>query len=209
MISQLTDDDPIFSPAKENTLYLLDLDGTLVKGDSFFLFLKKALPYYHYYFCSLLLIPFRLLAYSFKCKHPKEMIFYSLFRNWHLDHLTAIGEEVAAKLDKDLFPLAKKFILRKRSYKERFIVVSASLDIWVKPFCRHFDLEYICTETIFKNKLALGIFSTPNCKNKEKVNRIKQFLNVDEGIFLVAFGNSPSDIPMLRLAKKAYYRAFG
>ena len=99
--------DTIFHPTPEKRLFLIDLDGTLTRGDSFFIFLKLALPYFRYYFTKILLSPFRFLIYLFRYKHPKEMVFYSLFRHWHLSHLTTIGEKVSQQLEKKTFSLSK------------------------------------------------------------------------------------------------------
>ena len=88
------------------------------------------------------------------------------------------------------------------------IIVSASLDCWVKPFSEHFNMKLIATKAKYENNIFKGEFMTKNCTGKEKVNRIKQIVDVKGYDKTVAFGDSPGDKDMFIWADEHYYQPF-
>jgi HAD superfamily phosphoserine phosphatase-like hydrolase len=83
--------------------------------------------------------------------------------------------------------------------------VSASLDIWVKPFADKYGVSCLCTETQYINGKCTGKFETPNCNGLEKANRIRQRYDLAQYNEVIAYGNSRGDAAMFDLAAKTVY----
>ena len=92
----------------------------------------------------------------------------------------------------------KKFYLEQK--KENDVIISASFDFIIKPFCEKLDIKnVIATEYDTKEGKIIG----KNCKGNEKVKRFYE-LFTKETIINEAYSDSLSDIPMLKLAKNSY-----
>ena len=77
-------------------------------------------------------------------------------------------------------------------------VVSASLDLWLEPWCKEHKVELICTAFDLQQKTLL----TPNCKGEEKVRRIKERLTLSNYQDIYCVGNLPQDKAMLQLGNR-------
>ncbi len=87
-------------------------------------------------------------------------------------------------------------------------IVTASLDIWVKPFAEHFGMNLISTEAKFQDGIFTGEFVGKNCNGKEKVYRIKETIEKTKYDKIIAFGDSDGDKDMLAFANESFYRFF-
>lgn len=87
-------------------------------------------------------------------------------------------------------------------------LVSASLDIWVKPFADYFNMELVSTEAKYENDLFTGDFQTKNCIGAEKVKRIEKVIAGKKYNQIIAFGDSAGDREMLAWADIAHFRIF-
>ncbi len=87
-------------------------------------------------------------------------------------------------------------------------IVSASLDIWVKPFSDKFGMKLLATEAEFVNDVFTGNFTTPNCNGKEKVNRIQKAISGAKFDKILAFGDTSGDQPMLDWATEGHFQFF-
>ena len=79
-------------------------------------------------------------------------------------------------------------------------IVSASIDVWIKPFARKMGIEYICTPLKFSNGKFTGEFLSPNCNNEEKRRRILDNYKLQDFEKIIAYGNSDADNEMFSLA---------
>ena len=191
-------------------LYLFDFDGTLTYKDTMFLFLKfydpakfsaqflKHIPLF--ILLKLKLADAEAVKKSFissmlkgesryqlekKAQHFFQENYPSLFRENALDFIKNIDRETTD------------------SY-----IVSASLDIWVKPFAEEFGMTLLCTQAEFKDDIFTGNFVGKNCNKQEKVNRIKAELNGRKYDKIIAFGDTSGDKAMFRFANESHYRFF-
>lgn len=191
-------------------LYLFDFDGTLTYKDTMFLFLKfydpakfsaqflKHIPLF--ILLKLKLADAEAVKKSFissmlkgesryqlekKAQHFFQENYPSLFRENALDFIKNIDRETTD------------------SY-----IVSASLDIWVKPFAEEFGMTLLCTQAEFKDDIFTGKFVGKNCNKQEKVNRIKAELNGKKYDKIIAFGDTSGDKAMFRFANESHYRFF-
>jgi HAD superfamily hydrolase (TIGR01490 family) len=192
------------------SLYCFDFDGTLTTHDTLFLFLKfyNKKRYYVQYIkhiplfllCKLKIIP---------AEHTKKNFIRSI--------LGGVLKEQLQEKASDFFREKHAIICREKAvgYIENIdrsetdcFMVTASLDIWVKPFSDHFNMELVSTEAKYENNIFTGDFSTKNCTGKEKVIRIKQAIVGKKYKQTVAFGDSDGDREMMAWADTAHYRLF-
>ena len=86
--------------------------------------------------------------------------------------------------------------------------MTASLDIWVKPFVEKFKMNLLATNAEFKNDIFTGNFVGNNCNGVEKVNRIKAEITDKKYDKIIAFGDTSGDQPMLTWADEGQFKFF-
>ena len=168
---------------------LYDFDNTIIKGDSSIKFIKY----------SLVRHPIMLSITSFKAL--KEYIKGSSLGN--------VKSELFSFVKKlpDLDSYINKFILKNKKHikkfylerqKENDVVISASFDFIIIPFCHSIGIKnVIATKYDTKKGCIIG----KNCKGEEKVKRFRKVYS-NAKVF-EAYSDSLSDTPMFILAKKA------
>jgi HAD superfamily phosphoserine phosphatase-like hydrolase len=90
----------------------------------------------------------------------------------------------------------------------RVVVVSASIQNYLKPWCYDMGVELISTELEVVDGKLTGRFATPNCNGPEKARRITQRYDLSTFDEIHVFGNSKGDLPMLELGTHTYYQFF-
>lgn len=87
-------------------------------------------------------------------------------------------------------------------------IVSASAELWLAIWCKNENISLIATKLAFDNEELMKQFATPNCNGEEKVNRIKQEIDLQQFEVIFAYGDTEGDIPMLSLAQKTHFQYF-
>ena len=103
--------------------------------------------------------------------------------------------------------LRADMLVRLREYQAEGAVValvSASSDIWLRPFCQAESIKMICTELAFEAGKFSGKLATPNCNGQEKARRVRAAFDLNQFDKIIAFGNSNGDAAMLALANEAW-----
>lgn len=97
-------------------------------------------------------------------------------------------------------------ILRKhQAVGNRVYIVSASLDIYLKPLADMWQLDgVICTKAECENGCLSGKISGKNCRGEEKAKRIKSVFSEKELKDSIAYGDSDGDEQMLKMASLEY-----
>ncbi|MDO3426738.1 HAD family hydrolase [Chryseobacterium sp. APV1] len=88
------------------------------------------------------------------------------------------------------------------------LLVTASLDIWTKPFAEAFKMQLISTKAEFRNGVFTGNFVGKNCNGNEKLVRIQQEISNHKYDKIIAFGDTSGDKPMLKWANEGHYQFF-
>lgn len=191
-------------------IYIFDFDGTLTKKDTlleFIYFSKGCISFlkgFTLFLPLILLMKLKILP-NWKVK---QWVFSWYFKGMDLVAFNHLCER---------FALEKSYLLRKdgiyfinKLQKKRcpILIVSASIDNWVKPFLKNYSVKVICTQVEVKNGYLTGKFQTKNCYGKEKVNRIMSIYPNREDFYLIAFGDSSGDKEMLAFADESYYKYF-
>jgi len=189
------------------TLVLFDFDGTLTRRDTFPQFIFYAVgklkgmtgfllfsPMVFLYVLKVIdgaILKEKLVSFYFKAKKEADL------RQKGENFMDAfIPSELNDKVIKEL-----------ESHKSKgsdICIVSASLNIWIEPFCRKYGTAALCTELEFNSGICTGKFKTPNCNKEEKAIRIKQKYDLAQYSRIIAYGNSSGDNAMFGLAHEKH-----
>ncbi|MGH8210346.1 MAG: HAD-IB family hydrolase [Steroidobacteraceae bacterium] len=104
-------------------------------------------------------------------------------------------------LARGVFANALERIAEHRSRGDYLVLMSASTDLYVPTIARELGFaETICTEVRWDGERLNGELTTPNRRGKEKARCFTALRERHPGRATVAYGNTASDLPHLRLA---------
>lgn len=192
-------------------LVLFDFDGTLTRKDTLpevirFMFGKR-----RFYAGLLRLFPF---LFFFKLKlipnwKAKERVLTYFLSGLPCDTFQQKCNQFAIeKLPGLLRNEAMNTLMQFKQEGARVVIVSASAENWIASWCETLELTCIATRLEVKDGKLTGKMKGKNCYGIEKVNRIKQMIDLSKYPEIYAYGDSKGDMPMLQLATNAYYRVF-
>jgi len=196
---------------KMQKLALFDFDGTLTRKDTLF----EIIIYIHgrrrFYLGMIYLLPF-ILLYKIKFLknwQVKQKCLVYFFAGMPYDYFQAKCERFSTeRLPYLLRNDAMKTFNKLKNGGVRTIIVTASAENWVKPWCDVQNTECIATKLEIKEGKLTGMINGENCHGIEKVLRIKNTVNLSQYSSIEAYGDSSGDIPMLALATKPHYKKF-
>lgn len=192
-------------------LSLFDFDGTITSKDSLADFIQYMVGKHAYYRGLMLLSPM-LTAYKLKLisNHvAKETLISYFFKGWDRTQFQNMSDRYSIeKIDKIVRPNAIKRIRWHQKEGHKVVIVSASIECWLRKWSEKQNVELIATRLEMKNGKLTGKFATNNCYGIEKVNRIKEQYNLSEYSVIYAYGDSLGDKEMLSIATKRYYNYF-
>ena len=163
------------------------------------------------YFFVLLKFSPMLLAYLLKIipNHiAKERLLAAFFKDWRADSFQRIADEYAKKIESIIRPQAMEKIRRHQTQGDRVVIVTASVESWLKKWCERHSLDLVATRLEVQDGRLTGRFATKNCYGIEKVNRIKESYNLLDFSVIHAYGDSRGDREMIELATVKHYREF-
>ena len=138
-------------------------------------------------------------------KHIQK-VFKKQLRIYEIEEFDALCHAFARDNQHLLRPLGQKAIGTARKEGAEVLVVSASIDNWVKPFFH--GVKVVGTQVEVKDGRLTGHFLTKNCYGQEKVNRILALYPHRNEYELIAYGDSAGDKEMLAFADEAHYKPF-
>ncbi len=186
-------------------LALFDFDGTLYNKDSLLEFTKYSRGNITFYFGMILLSPYLVLMKLGILSNEKVKIKYFkyFFKNCKYKHFKVIAKdfslyEIEKNLDLKILENFKNHI----KSKDKIYIVTASIPDWILPWSAKFNVKVLGTELEIIDGKITGNFATKNCFGKEKVNRIKASINLDNFENIYVYGSGKGDLEMLQLSKK-------
>lgn len=192
-------------------LALFDFDGTISFNDSFASFLKYSINKKKLYLGAFYLAPF-IIAYKLKIlsnQKAKEKVLNYFYNGMAKNDFNALCEsfsnEILPKLCKQS---AIKCLQNHKQNGDKIVIVSASLENYLLPWCQKYGYDLLATKLEIKNGLITGYIDGLNCYGEEKVRLIKQNYDLSEFSRIYAYGDSKGDLPMLALANESFYRNF-
>ncbi len=191
-------------------LYLFDFDGTLTYKDTMFLFLKFYDPAkFSVQFLKHIPLFILLKMKLADAETVKKSFIASILKGQSRYQIEKKAQQFFDENYPGLFrENALDFIKNiDREHTESYIV-SASLDIWVKPFADKLNMILLATKAEFIDDIFTGEFIGKNCNKDEKVCRIEAELGDKKFDKIIAFGDTSGDKAMFKFANESHYRFF-
>ena len=192
-------------------LALFDFDGTITTKDSMVEFILYAVGKKAYYLGLLKLSPM-LVAYKLKLypnHKAKERFLAYFFKEMRIKEfqelVTAYGESEIGKIVRDK---AIEKIAWHKAQGDEVVVVSASMECWLKSWCDKKNIKLIATKLEILDGRFTGKFATKNCYGQEKVNRLRACYRMEDYSHIYAYGDSKGDREILALADESFYKPF-
>lgn len=194
-------------------IYAFDFDGTLTTKNTLLEFIRFAKGSGQMFRGFLLFSPLLILMklHLFPNWKVKQKIFSYFFKGMKIDDFNALCTRFAEQ-NKHLLRPAGIEKVRQAIYEEHttVLIISASIDNWVRPFFDEIDkkTQVLGTQIEIKEGRLTGQFTTKNCYGEEKVNRLTALYPHREAYYLIAFGDSRGDKELLAFADKGFYKPF-
>lgn len=192
-------------------IFLFDFDGTLTTRDTLLAFIRFAKGRWKLLGTLVLHLPLLLLMklHLYPNGRMKERIFGFFFKGMREEDFDNICHAFARSHRFLLRPKGMKRINDALNEGAEVLIVSASIDHWVRPFFEELpEVRVIGTQIEVKNGRLTGQFHGKNCYGAEKVRRVASLLNQREKYELTAYGDSRGDKELLAYADKGFFRAF-
>lgn len=188
-----------------------DFDGTITSKDSLFDFVKYAVGKRRFYAGMLSLSPM-LAAHKLhviSSHAAKERFMSHFFADWDESEFRDVADRYSLeRIDRIARPAALRRIAWHQSQGHEVVVVSASLEDWLKKWCVGRGVGLIATRMEARDGRLTGKFATRNCSGAEKASRIRERYDLAGYQSIFAYGDSPGDKHMLQLSSRPHYRAF-
>lgn len=191
---------------KKKKLVLFDFDGTITTKDTFPLFFKFSfgkLKFYRGFSLHLFSFVFFKLKMYDGGKLKKSILSHYL-KGKTQDEMEILGKEFVNFLRKEDI-IKKEFLEKINKYKSEnyeIAIVSASPDLWIKPFSDRMQINFLCTELEYVENIFSGQLNSENCNYAEKKNRILKRFKLEEFEEIIIYGDSSGDKEMMELATK-------
>lgn len=194
-------------------IYAFDFDGTLTTKDTLLEFIRFAKGSGQMFRGFLLFSPLLLLMklHLYPNWKAKQQLFSYFFKGMNIDDFNALCTRFAEQ-NKHLLRPAGIEKVRQAIEEEQatVLIISASIDNWVRPFFDEIDkkIQVLGTQIETTEGRLTGQFTTKNCYGQEKVNRLTALYPHREAYDLIAFGDSRGDKELLDFADKGFYKPF-
>jgi len=197
--------------SSRKTLAIFDFDGTITVHDTLLEFIRYYSGTLKFFIGFMLASPIIVLS---KLKvipnwRAKEVVLTWFFKNVPLDTFNTKGKSFwITRTPPRIRPKALQAIHEHLRAGTRVVVVSASAENWVKPWCDAMGLECVATRLETTSGKLTGKIAGKNCYGPEKVRRIKEKLNLSEYQHIIVYGDSAGDREMLTLGNEKHYKPF-
>ena len=195
-------------------VYCFDFDGTLTTADTLLEFIKFAKGKSRFLMVFLMYSPLLVLMklHLYPNWKAKQHIFAHLFEGMRIEKFDKLCHTFAEEHQYLLRPQGIQRVHEALEAGEQVLVVSASIDNWVRPFflVRGLEgVEVLGTQIEVVDGKLTGRFLSRNCYGAEKVRRITDVLPHDRQAYTIeAFGDSRGDREMLAFADHGHYKPF-
>jgi len=181
-------------------LVFFDFDGTITTYDSLIKFIRfvvgDAKTLWGMIFLSPMLVVYKLkLIPNYKAK---QLILSYFFKGIDEQEFKKVAKEYSLRhIDTILRPKAMKKIAWHKEQGHKIVIVSASIECWLKPWCDENNLDLIATKLEIKNGVVAAKFLTKNCYGIEKANRVQKQYILSGYDHIYTYGDSRGDKELL------------
>lgn len=195
------------------TLAIFDFDGTLIRRDSFLLFLKYGLGIFgtlrHLpYFCLCFL---RFKQGVLSAKQAKELMLRPIIKGKRAEELNLLCEQfVIEQLHRIERKEAILALCRHQELGHRICIVSASPIDWIIPWAKTKGIDLVIGAKLEQaGQIVTGRLNGPNCNKKEKIRYLQHYIpNFETRYRCYAYGDSNGDQDLLNIVDIPQYRKF-
>ena len=192
-------------------LVLFDFDGTITRDDSLLEFVAYVVGFKKFFRGILVLSPI-LAAYKLGLasnNFTRRKLLGYFFSGMSADKFDKICKKYSTTHIEDI--LKQSAMDKIASYKaagDKIVIVTASLEDWLRPWCDAQGLELLGTKIRRKGSIITGEIEGQNCYGAQKVARVRAAYDVQAFDRIIAYGDSRGDREMLEFADEAHYKAF-
>nr|WP_275974006.1 HAD-IB family phosphatase [Shewanella pneumatophori] len=206
---------------------LFDFDGTLTNKDMFTKFIFFSATPMRLALGVIFMSPLYLLYKMgvIPARKLRPFVSYCAFAGRDKQTLDRLGVEYATKIiPRYLRPEMQQTLKQYQAEGASIVVVSASLDLYLKPWCQIMGLELICSEMATeqvakqeqiqahnqelnqepKNSRYTGFYVAGDCSCEAKASKVSERFNLKDYSYIYAYGDTKEDLAMLALADEAY-----
>jgi HAD superfamily hydrolase (TIGR01490 family) len=192
-------------------LAFFDFDGTITTDDSLIKFIRFVIGDVNTMWGMILLSPM-LITYKLKLipnYKAKQMMLSYYFKGMDEQQFQKAAEEYSLKhIDTILRSKAMEKITWHKEQGHAVVIVSASIECWLKPWCDQNGLDLIATKIEIIDGYITGKLLSKNCYGIEKANRVNAVYNLNDYDYIYAYGDSRGDKELLALADESFYKPF-
>ena len=190
-------------------LALFDFDGTITTTDTFTSFMRFAVRPARALAGGVLLAPivvgYRLNRLS--ARRARPIVARVGFWGERAESVRMLGRKYASEvLPGVVRERALERIKWHRRQGDRVVVVSASLDVYLGPWCEAHGVDRVCTQLEEHRGRLTGRYCAGDCSGQAKVQRILERYDISQYSVVYAYGDTIEDREMLELAHRKYYR---
>ena len=139
----------------------------------------------------------------------KQILITYFFKGKNINEFKKHAEYYSLNM---LEPLIRKKALKEIEWHKEnghdVVIVSASIDLWLRPWCIKNDIALISSMLEVNDQVITGKTRNRNCYGLEKVTRIRKSYNLSEYSYIYSYGNSRGDYEMLKIANESHYKPF-
>ena len=203
-------------PAANLVVAAFDFDGTLTRRDTFTPFLLRGLGWPRFLWAIFKCLPW-LVGYAAGLV-PNGVAKQKLMLRTLKGRSTLEMDDWTTRWLANDFPgQLRDWTMARLAWHQQAghccVMVSASPNIYLERVASQLGFDaLICTDMVVADGHLTGWMRTPNCYGEQKVVRLTAWLNARFGVAaadavtLYAYGDTPGDKPMLRMAGQAWYR---
>ena len=189
-------------------LALFDFDHTVTTCDTYGRFLRRVATPEQLAQASWKVGP-GLLAYRLRlisAQRIRARVTRLTFTDRHLEDITA----QAAGYARDVLPQVMRPEMLDQIHwhltqQHTVVIVSGSLDLYLRPWCEAMGLDLICNRLESRDGRLTGRYAEGDC-GPRKVEHIRRRYDLARSLRSHAYGDSREDRPMLALAHEPWYR---
>jgi HAD superfamily hydrolase (TIGR01490 family) len=123
------------------------------------------------------------------------------------ERLRQLGGQYANEILPNLIrPMALERIAWHKARGDRIVVVSASLDVYLEPWCRRLGVDVICTRLETRGGRVTGRYLHGDCCGELKARRVRERCALTEYATIYAYGDTEEDRQMLEMANRMFFR---
>ena len=189
---------------------IFDLDGTITRYDTYVRFLLYVISRRPHKSMRLPILAFDVIRHKLGNQSNtwlKKRFLAALLSGHDRDTIESWANSFSEQvIENGVYQDALEKIKFHRNKGHELVLLSARLDIYVKPLGTLLEIDHIiCTKTSWNENILDRGLDGDNCYGRVKIERLQSiFDHLGAGVPHVAYADHESDFPLLKLATKGY-----